>query len=297
MNQYKPKVSVCMITYGHEKYIHEAVIGVLNQTTSFEFELVISNDASPDDTDKIIREIIDTHPRGNIISYFLNNKNEGMQHNFYETLTKCKGKYIALCEGDDYWTDPNKLQKQVDLLENRLDLSLSAHNAIILKRIDTEEVFNKTNTTQLFSIEDVILKQWFIPTCSIVLRNDLLKPLPIWLAQVKHGDLSILLLAASKGKIHYDPTTMAVYRKHDGGVSANPNNSVKTIVETYNFFNKHSNYKYNAIINYRNYRLLINEAKTEPHIKLRFKKIQSAIKYKLPKKTSEIVELIKVVIK
>ncbi len=291
-----PKVSICMITYGHEKFIREAIEGVLMQKTSFPIELVLANDCSPDKTDKIVQEIIKNDPRSSVINYIKQPQNIGMMLNFIDALKKCKGKYIAFCEGDDYWTDPYKLQKQVDLLEDNFSISLSAHNAIIFKRDNTEEVFNKTSVNQLFSIEDVILKQWFIPTCSIVLRNDLLKTLPRWLSQVKHGDLSILLLAGLTGKIHYNPTPMAVYRKHDGGVSANPNNSVKTIVETYNLFNKHSNYKYNAIINYRNYRLLINEAKTERSISKRLKTIQAAIKYRLPKKPTEVIEILKVIV-
>lgn len=292
-----PLISICMITYGHEKYIREAIESILMQKTNFTIELVLANDCSPDNTDQIVKDILTNHPNSGVIKYIKQPKNIGMMPNFIDAIKNCNGEYFAFCEGDDYWTDPYKLQKQVDFLEANKEVSLSGHNSNILRKDNSTVLFNKLNTTKYYTIEDVILKQWFIPTCSIVLRKNAVFPLPTWLAQVKHGDLSILLLAASKGKIYYDPTPMAVYRKHDGGVSNNVNNSVKTIVETYDLFNKHSKYKYKGIINYRNYRLLLNEAKTEHYITLRLKKIQSAIKYKVPKKPTEIIELLKVIIK
>ena len=110
-----------MVTYNHEKFISEAIEGVLIQQTNFSFELIIANDASTDGSDKIINEFIANHPKGNLIKYFKHEKNVGMMQNFTFALGHCKGKYIALCEGDDYWTDPLKLQKQVDFLEANED--------------------------------------------------------------------------------------------------------------------------------------------------------------------------------
>jgi len=292
----RPMVSVVMITYMHESFIAEAINGVLMQQCDFDVELIIADDCSPDNT-RVVVESFKEYANYNWIKYIKHDQNKGMMGNFIWAMEQSTGNYVAFCEGDDYWTDPLKLQKQVDLLESNNNLCLSAHNAIILKRDNTEEVFNKAIEKQLFSIEDVILKNWFIPTCSIVLRKYLLSPLPKWLTQVKHGDLSILLLATLKGKIHYDPNVMGLYRKHDGGVSANPNNSVQTIVTTFNLFNKHSNYKYNSIINDKNYRLLIREAKRDSHKTLRLKKILTAFKYRLPKNLAEIKELLKAVIK
>ena len=113
----RPTVSVCMITYGHEAFIEEAIKGVLMQETEFEFELIISNDCSLDATDSIIKKIIDTHPKGAIINYTSHEKNIGMMPNFIYALQRCRGKYVAVCEGDDYWTAPLKLHRQVAILE------------------------------------------------------------------------------------------------------------------------------------------------------------------------------------
>ena len=111
-------VSVIMITYGHEMYIKEAIDGVLMQECDFKLELIIANDNSPDNTDNVVKEIIRSHPRGNSIKYTCHEANIGAQVNFNWAASQATGKYIALCEGDDYWTDPLKLQKQLDVLEN-----------------------------------------------------------------------------------------------------------------------------------------------------------------------------------
>ena len=113
----KPTVSVVMITYGHENYITEAIEGVLMQQCDFDIELIIANDCSPDNTDFFIKKIIKEHPKAHLIKYFKHEKNKGMLPNFIWALQQAKAKYIALCEGDDYWIDPLKLQKQVEFLE------------------------------------------------------------------------------------------------------------------------------------------------------------------------------------
>ena len=110
-----PLVSVCTITYNHEKFIAEALDSFLMQETDFPFELVVDDDCSPDGTADVVRQYMIKFP--NIIKPNLREKNVGMMPNFIENMKRAKGKYIALCEGDDYWTDPLKLQKQVDFLE------------------------------------------------------------------------------------------------------------------------------------------------------------------------------------
>ena len=110
------KVSVCMITYGHENYIRQAIEGILMQDCNFEIELIISNDCSPDKTDVIIQGILKDHPRRSWIKYFNQNKNLGIMPNLFFALKQCSGKYVAMCEGDDFWITKDKLQKQVNIL-------------------------------------------------------------------------------------------------------------------------------------------------------------------------------------
>ncbi len=108
-------VSVIILTYNHEKYIAQAIESVLSQKADFRFEILISDDASADGTADIVREYGERYP--DIIRTFIREKNLGPTRNGYETLVQARGKYLASCEGDDYWTDPQKLQKQVDFLE------------------------------------------------------------------------------------------------------------------------------------------------------------------------------------
>src|SRR6516164_8232942 len=115
-------VSVFMITYNHGKYISEAIESIVSQKTNFEFELVIGEDCGPDDTRAICEQYAAKYP--DIINLLPSDKNYGPMGNTIRVMYACTGKYVALCEGDDYWTDPYKLQKQVDFLEANPDFSI-----------------------------------------------------------------------------------------------------------------------------------------------------------------------------
>ena len=108
----KPLVSVVMITYSHEKYIKQAIEGVLFQKCDFRVELIIANDYSPDNSDRIIKDIIENNHTNIIIHYTNHRVNKGMSSNFIWAMNQTNGKYIATCEGDDYWTDPLKFFKK-----------------------------------------------------------------------------------------------------------------------------------------------------------------------------------------
>jgi len=118
------RVTVIMITYSHEAYIQKAIEGVLTQNCDFDFELLISNDCSPDKTDEIVKEIISTSTKSHLINYYNHSLNLGMIKNFNWALGKANSKYIAICDGDDYWIDPMKLQKQVSFLESNPNYGL-----------------------------------------------------------------------------------------------------------------------------------------------------------------------------
>ena len=122
-----PKLSVILITYNHEKYIEKALDSVLSQVTDFPFEIVIGDDCSPDDTKNIIREYRDKYP--DIIRIVHREKNTGRPTlNVYETTMKCRGDYLAYLEGDDYWTDSDKLQKQMDFLNEHPEYIACTHS-------------------------------------------------------------------------------------------------------------------------------------------------------------------------
>jgi glycosyltransferase involved in cell wall biosynthesis len=128
-------LSVVMITYAHEDFIEQAINGVLMQECKFDIELIIVNDCSPDNTDAVVEDIIKKHPKASWIRYIKHEKNIGMIPNFIFSLNESQGKYIALCEGDDYWTDPLKLQKQVDFLEMNPKFGLvHTNNKVFLQK-------------------------------------------------------------------------------------------------------------------------------------------------------------------
>lgn len=215
----KPKVSVVMITYGHEKYIKEAVESVLNQECDFDFELILSNDASPDETDNIVNEILMNHPLAHKIKYTLHEKNIGMMPNSIFSLNKCEGDYIASCEGDDYWTDRNKLQTQVDFLENNREYIMAFHAVDVLFANSNDYYKYPLPTKDTLNLQDII-RNHYIATCSLVFRADRFKNgYPDWLQKSISGDIPIEILLASAGLVKYFDKPMACYRRNEGGIS------------------------------------------------------------------------------
>lgn len=243
-------VSVCVITYNHEKYIKQSLDSILNQETKFNFEIIIGEDCSTDSTREIVLSYKEKFPEK--IKLLLNPNNIGMIPNFINTLNSCSGKYIALCEGDDYWIDNNKLQKQVDFLEANLNYSLCFHNALVIdERIpENKTKFNSPNQKYTSTINDVI-KEWFVASASILFRSEFLK-LPDWFKDIYNGDYALQLLLADKGPFGYINETMSVYNKNLGGMNAKPSSSGICILNKHldllNKINIHFSYKYSNLI-------------------------------------------------
>jgi len=215
-------VSIVIITYAHENYIRAAIEGVLMQQCDFPFELIVSNDASPDKTDAVMEDIIKTHPQAHKISYTHHRKNLGMMGNFLWALNQAKGKYVALCEGDDYWTDPNKLQMQVEFMEAHPDYAMCYHPVEITMSNDKDHYAYPIPTKDTLLLKDII-QHHYIPTCSLVFRNSyFLAGYPEWFRQSISGDIPLEILLAAKGKTKYLPKSMACYRRNEGGISQSP---------------------------------------------------------------------------
>ena len=211
MNQ-KPRVSVVMITYGHENYIRQAIEGVLMQNCDFEVELIVANDCSPDNTDYIINDIIQNHPQGKWITYHKHPKNLGMMPNFIFALQQAQGEYIALCEGDDYWTDPFKLQKQVDFLEANPDYVLCFHKVKILKTNGELVDDFITKVPENYETQETLARLGnYIHTPSVVFRN-ILRKFPEEFEMSPIGDYFLYMMLAEHGKFKYMDEEMAVYR-------------------------------------------------------------------------------------
>lgn len=249
-----PLVSVCVVTYQHKDFIRNCLDGILMQQTNFPFEIILGEDESTDGTREICQAYAEKYP--DKIRLFLRSRKDVIyinQHatgrfNFIENLKSARGKYIALCEGDDYWTDDNKLQKQVDFLEAYPNYSLCFHNYILKneKKRSEKVKFSAGETEKSVFVTEDILGAWFIATASVVFRRDYLV-LPEWLSVVESGDVALLLLLSLKGSFKYLHDVMSVYRVHDSGISQRHigYSKVLSMVYLYQTFNIHTNYAYN----------------------------------------------------
>jgi glycosyltransferase involved in cell wall biosynthesis len=209
-------VSVCCAAYNQKAYIHDTIVGFLNQKTSFPIEIIIHDDASTDGTEEIIHEYHARYP--NIIKPIyqsVNQYSKGISLFPKIIYPKVNGRYIAICEGDDYWTDPYKLQKQVDYMESHPDYSLVFHAVEIdsLSGKQKDKIKRNSNKSRDFSVDEIILGGGeFIYTPSILFKADLINNLPDWVISAPVGDYPLAILAAIKGRIHYLDEVMAVYR-------------------------------------------------------------------------------------
>ncbi|HOU98269.1 MAG TPA: glycosyltransferase [Bacteroidales bacterium] len=255
-------VSVTMITYNHDKYISDAIEGILLQKTTFPVELIIGEDCSTDNTRSICIEYQQKYPER--IRLFLSDRNLGMLPNFVNTLNACKGKYTCICEGDDYWTDPYKLQTQVDFLEANPEYIACCHNVMVKNEIEN-------NLYQMwpweydrdFTVED-IAEGNKISTLSIVFRNkkEIIEKLSAFID--KHpdtpvGDYVLNLFLAQKGKIRYFHNIMGIYRIH-----INSNHS--SIVTNYQKYSDLLKKWINMLFNLMDY----SDKNTVKHLKLQF---------------------------
>ncbi len=205
------KVSVLMLTYNQERYIDEAIRSVMLQQTSFPFELVIGNDCSTDDTAAVCRVWKDRYPEQIIL--IDREQNLGLQQNFIQTYAHCRGEYIAICEGDDFWTNRQKLQRQVDFLDTHPDYSTCFHRVInYYEENGTKSLSNGKQPVDTDIID--LARRNYISNVSAVFRRNLFGPLPAWFNEVSTYDYAIHLLNAQYGKIHYMRKPMAVYRQH-----------------------------------------------------------------------------------
>lgn len=215
-SSFKPKLSVCMITYNHAEYIEQAIESVLFQSTRFPVELVIGEDASSDGTATKIRRFL-LNPTPVKIRARFNSKNLGMLENFVRTLSECDGDYVALLEGDDYWTDASKLQQQVDFLELNPEFSICYHPVDVLRdnRLETDTL--TLNVHDVSGIRE-LAKGNFMHTCSVVFRARLFDKFPDSFFSSSVGDYFLHMLNARFGLIKRLPHKMGVYRIHGGGV-------------------------------------------------------------------------------
>jgi len=249
-------VSVNCTTYNHEDYIADAIEGFLMQETDFEYEILIHDDASTDRTAEIIRKYEEKYP--DLIKPIYQTENQLSRDDIsrmsYTFNTKrAKGKYIAMCEGDDYWTDPNKLQKQVDYMEEHPGCSMTFHAAEWVYEDDSS--LNKTRRTfkenyKVNADEAIIAGGHMYPTASAVYRKKFVESPPDFYFNAPTGDDALILVLLQYGYFYYINEVMAVHRKN---VPGSWNDRVFNVKEKYISFYKEKNNMLEEFNIYTNY--------------------------------------------
>lgn len=238
-----PLVSIVCITYNHEPFISQCIEGFLMQKTNFKFEILINDDASTDKTQDIIKEYESKYP--DIIKPIYQTENQYSKgvHPWFDILFPiAKGKYIALCDGDDYWTDPLKLQKQVDFLESNDKYSVCCHLYSELYDIELKERYspykyiNKTVIEEYHSTpfvkfnRDDNLNTWLTQPLTAVFRRDIVFDIPCSYFQY-FRDIHLFYYILSYGLGALLLIKSGIYRKHEGGIYSSVENKLKSKVK------------------------------------------------------------------
>jgi glycosyltransferase involved in cell wall biosynthesis len=214
-----PKLSVALVTYNHEPFIAQAIESVLMQETDFPIELVIGEDCSKDATRDIVMSYAARYPA--VVRALPTKQNLGLNQNYRGTIGACRGQYIALLEGDDYWVSPRKLQQQIRLMDEHPDWSMcgSACQFIIVNPDGKEQVAGVIQPGILkpcYGLTD-FLEAYDMHTSTILLKRGLLE-WPVWLDELLAIDTSLFALHAEKGPAGYLNEITSVYRGHGGGL-------------------------------------------------------------------------------
>lgn len=209
------KVSVLTTTYNHEPFIAQNIIGVLAQQTDFDIEHIIGDDCSTDGTRAVVEHFWRQRP--DVINPILRERNVGRRNNFMDCFYACQGEYIAIVEGDDYWTASHKLQVQADFLDANPDFAICFHALEHCSEEGSQPPRINRRSRTRYTLDD-LLESNIVPTCTMMFRNHLFAQFPAWFADVPAGDWPLSVLNAQHGDIGYIDEVMAVQRIHSGGV-------------------------------------------------------------------------------
>ncbi|MBE5962344.1 MAG: glycosyltransferase [Lachnospiraceae bacterium] len=255
-------ISICCITYNQEKYIIDAIESFLRQTIIGHCEILIHDDASQDNTVNIIKSYVEKYP--NLIKFYGESKNQYQQGKqpMQKLFEQAKGKYIALCEGDDYWIDPYKLEKQFDFMEIHKQYSMCFHaskiyNQKIKQFLKSQHAYPNDCKS---NIKDIIIKDGgFVPTASIFCRTDIVKRIPKFYYNYTIGDYSLQVILAANGEVYYMDEEMSVYRRYTENslvceFYSNKKNEImmyRSMSNMLHDFSEYSNGKYDKIVEYK----------------------------------------------
>jgi glycosyltransferase involved in cell wall biosynthesis len=267
VNKIVPLVSVTVPTYQHVNYIRNCLDGILTQNTDFPYEILLGEDGSTDGTREICKEYAEKYP--NIIRLFLRDRDTSCYRpkdifvcfNWFFLLISARGKFVAICEGDDYWIDPDKLQKQVTFLEDNPECSWCFHPARIVyadaKGLDCIVRPIPIPKNHKFSAKDIIRGGGgFYITASSMFHTQAITPPPDWYLSASAGDYALALLASCKGEAGYIDDIMCVYRRNVPGSWSQRVSSWRNLLIHYRqtedclrSFNSFSSFRYEKYVN------------------------------------------------
>jgi len=219
-----PLVSVSVITYNHAPYIAQCLDSILEQRTNFPFEILLGEDDSTDGTREICQAYAKKYPeqirlflRSDADKIYINGKKTG-RYNYVENIKAARGSFVAICDGDDYWCDPDKLQLQVDYMREHPDCAIVHHAVRTLYTQDGVQVWGKFQDRNRQGDLKKILRGNFIVHSSVLFRNQGYESFPDWFYRAPMADWMMHILNAHHGHIAYLPREMSVYRLHAGGL-------------------------------------------------------------------------------
>jgi glycosyltransferase involved in cell wall biosynthesis len=243
------KVTVLVTTYNHEKFIAQAINSVLRQKTDFEYEVVIIEDCSTDSTRDIVVDYREKHP--DRIRLALAEQNYNDNRAWAREMANVRSEYLAFLDGDDYWTSPHKLQKQVDFLDSHPECSICCHNATAFYEDGSQQPydFNPVDQKELSTLDDL----WngnFVAGCSAMLRSGMVRQFPDWFYTLKWADWALYILWAHHGKIGYINEIMGAYRIHNSGLWSGLSEvqQLAQVIEFYERMNANLDFKHEKII-------------------------------------------------
>lgn len=268
MNKKTPLVSVCCLTYNQENTIAQTIEGVLSQKTDFDIELIIHDDASTDKTTEIVRKYAGEYP--DRIRPIFQKENQYHKCNLAKEYVNplVRGKYVAICEGDDYWTSPDKLQKQIDYMEANPDCTMTFH-AIEQLDSDGRVIDYYPMSESGYVSTELIIKRGglFCPSVSLVIRSDICRKWPEFRVKARIYDYPIQILSALEGKVYYFHEKMGVYRYASAGSWTKERHEktdffhIQNEIEWLKMLDEYSNGEYTDAIRFQIARLWLAEYK------------------------------------
>ena len=210
-----PKVSVIVMTYNHEDCLAEAVDGIATQKTAFPFDIIIAEDCSTDGTRAVAEALQEKYP--DKVRVVFTDANKGMNRNLRFALSLARAAYLAFCEGDDFWLDDGKLQRQVTMLDEAPNVDLAITNGVLAHedgRREEKPEWDYGAQPRIVPAKELFSGfSWVTPTASLVWRSEITRNLPAWLDAVPFADMPLMIAGSARGGAAYDPRPAVAYRR------------------------------------------------------------------------------------